>query len=227
MIHKQTHNARNLGVLILLTAGIATASWQTTRMSQDKTDAFLAHKVGVHNPGPASIDEAFVGALLNSHTPGGALFVERCGEKKSQVVIPTDATLSDAMNLITGSNVEYVWTSNKRTVNLIPKFFALSPLDMVIAKFKIKDALVADAYNQLYDMPEVRDGLAARNLQPPPFEFVVGGKSSSQKRITLNLKNVTLRDALNAIVEAEGQKIWLFKVRVCEGRNEYVASLAN
>lgn len=200
----------------------------SSKAQQANSDKILARKVGVRNPQSSYIGDAFVTALLNSHTPGGALLVESCGEKKEQVLIPTDATLKDALGLITTADTKYDWVSKEKVVNLTPKYFALSPLDIRISEFKVTNSSVVDAYNQLYDKPEVKRGIKDLGLRSPRFQFIVGGINPNQKRITLDYKNITLGEALNAIVEADGQKIWILSiVMTCDGRSEYVARLLN
>lgn len=192
-----------------------------------KSPGILTRTAGLRSPKPTNLEDAFLDVLRVSHAPGGALLLESCRENKAQVIVPTDATVADAMNLITHADKRYYWVSDNKTVNLGPKYFALSPLDIAVAKLKVKNVPVSQAYRELYEMREVKQGLVARNLREPQWLFASGGITFQENHISLDLKSVTLREALNAIVEADGQRIWLIKIRECGGRYEYVTTLTN
>lgn len=223
-----TNVRMGFGLAMVMIVSLVLAPGQTpgTR-SRNPLDRLESRKAGLRNSKPTDVHDAFIEALHVSGTPGGALIVDRCGERKKEVVIPESATLEEALNIITGDQ-EYHWIANDRSVNLLPKFFALSPLDVKISRFEMKDVLVSEAYRRLYELPEVRAALSARNLREPTgWQFIAGGVNFERKRISLDLKDVTLREALNAIVEADGEKIWLFKVRSCEGHYEFITNLIN
>jgi hypothetical protein len=216
---------RMLSLLGLVVSIIGTVMTQT--QPQKHLD-LRGRKAGVTNARPADLEEAFVSALHASFTPGGALILEKCRKNQVNILVPADATIEDALEIITSRDKDYSWTANDASVNLLPKFFQLSPLDIQISKFNVSDVLVSEAYRKLYETPEVRAGFAARNLQEPPgWQFVTGGVDFEKKRISIDLTNVTLRQTLNAIVEADGEKIWLINIRTCNGRNEYSTRLVN
>jgi hypothetical protein len=64
-----------------------------------------------------------------------------------------------------------------------------------------------DALDQLVRLPEVekaREDLALK----PGVAIILSSKSPQAKELSLNLKGVTLRQALNAIARAQGSAIW-------------------
>jgi len=183
--------------------------------------------MGQGNSKGVEVEEALVDALLRLQTPGGALLIEECKESKPAVVLPATASRAELMDAIVATDKKYYWRTNGKSLNLVPRWFALSPLDITIKRFQVRNVLVTEAYGQLYELKDVNEGILDCNLHEPAWRFLAGGVKVDKKRITLDLTNVTLGEALNAIVEADGQKIWLFKIRVCEGHNEYVTSLIN
>ena len=67
----------------------------------------------------------------------------------------------------------------------------------------------------------MREGIANLGLNQGGVAGGGGGGAISKSRISLDLKNVTLKEALNAIVRADGRAMWAYIMRPCEGRNEY------
>jgi hypothetical protein len=218
---------KDLLSIIALAAVLLTAFCRIAAQQDKASPPGEIRDVGQANSKGIDIEAALVDVLLRLQTPGGALLLEECKGAKPTVVLPTTQSRSELMDAIVATDTKYYWRTNGKSINLLPRWFALSPLEIRIKRFQVRNVLVTDAYDQLYALKEAKDGIVGRNLQKPTWRFLAGGVTAEKKRISLDLTNVTLGEALNAIVEADGQKIWLFKVRVCEGRHEYVTGLMN
>jgi len=164
--------------------------------------------------------------------------VQNCGVTEPELVPAESTTLQAELNRIIKVLPEYQWTLDDGVLNFLPKYYMPSPLDITISEFKVENIPVIDAYNQLFDKPEVENGFTRLGLHEPAVQLVFGGdpppdikghKSAKPepKRITLNMQHVTLREALNAIVRADGRKAWLLSVYSCEGNSTYQRALVN
>ena len=218
---------KELLIIIALGAALLTSFGRIAAQQEKTSRPGEVREVGQGNARGVEIEVAIVDALLRLQTPGGALLLQECKGLKPTVVLPATDSRSDLLDAIVEVDKRYYWRTSGKSINLLPRWFALSPLEIHIKRFQVKNVLAVDAYNQLYGLKEVKEGISGRNLRQPTWQFLSGGVNADKKRISLNLTDITLREALNAIVEADGQKIWLFKVRACEGRNEYVTGLIN
>jgi len=56
----------------------------------------------------------------------------------------------------------------------------------------------------------------------PGISVFVSGETPKPKAFSVHCRNVTLREALNAIARAQGRAVWNYIETHCEGRNEVI-----
>ena len=122
----------------------------------------------------------------------------------------SDATLPDVMNAIVKSSKRYQWgEETDGFVDVCPLTGCNPLLETRISSFKIKDLSTSEAFDQLFNLPEVQANMNAMNLKrrAPDAEY---GKLSNAK-FSVNLEAVSLRQALSKIAKESGIEIWVFR----------------
>lgn len=120
-----------------------------------------------------------------------------------------DATFHDMLNGIVQSEPRYQWRESGGCIEVLPVNNGLSLLDTPISSFQVKDVSREEAINQLLNLPEVRSiamfmNLSRRAASNPPTR-------AGEGKVSLSLNGVTLRQALNRIIEQSGARFWLFR----------------
>jgi hypothetical protein len=119
-----------------------------------------------------------------------------------------DATVTDVMNAIILSSKKYQWRQSGGFVDVWPSAGGNPLLETRINSFKVKDLSPSEAFDQLFNLPEVQANMTALNLkrrEPDP-----PGKLSST-RFSVNLEGVSLREALDKIAQEARLEIWIFR----------------
>lgn len=167
--------------------------------------------------------------LSVTHLPGGIFVVKNCSSTEPLITPSEKSTLRDGLNQLVKLMPEYTWSIENGVINFLPRSHSPSPLDIRIAEFKVEKTSPLDASNLLFESEEVKSGLTRLGLHLPSVELVTGGGSpvKDERRVTLNEKNATLREALNAIVKADGSKTWILSVYSCNGEKTYQRVLVN
>jgi hypothetical protein len=207
---KRIVSLRALLLLLLLTSTLAGGQQQTAEL-KDSTAKILSREVRWINPQSADLFSTLTMNLAASQLPGGILAVRKCGAPQPTFVPAETSTLQSELNRMAKVMPDYQWTLDDGVVNFLPKNYAPSPLDILIADF--------DAEN----------GFSRLGLHEPAVQLVFGGGSETkdQRHITVKLKNVTLRQALNRIVKTDGRKVWILSIDSCGEDNTYQRSLMN
>ena len=230
--------ATGIVLLLVLTQTLAVAQQQQPESTNVGAN-LLSRNVSWREPESTETDIALVSDLETARIPGGMFRARKCGDVEPKLIPAKDSTFQDELNRIANVKPEYQWAIDNGVFNFFPKFFTPSPLDISIAEFKVENEQVIQAYRKLLDTPDIKNGFARLGLHEPAVQVILGGISTppnigggsdpphDPKRITLNLKNTTLREASNAIVRADGQKTWVLSVVSCKGDNTYASQLVN
>jgi hypothetical protein len=120
-----------------------------------------------------------------------------------------DATLTDAMNAIVQSSKKYQWRQTGEFVNVWPLAGSNPLLDTRISSFNVKDLSPSEAFDQLFNLPEVQANMTALNLKRRVPDVSSPAKLSS--RFSVNLEGVSLREALNKLAQESRIEIWIFR----------------
>jgi hypothetical protein len=214
-------------LLLMLTSTLAVG--QRADEQKGSTDEFLSRKVKWINPQRTDALSTLITELASLQLPGGILFVRNCGKAEPEIIAAESSTLGDELNRFLKVMPEYQWTIDDGVLNFLPKSYSPSPLDISLDEFKVENVTTSDAYNRLFAEEQVKNGLARLGLHEPDLQLVFGGSLSTanQRHITLNLRSVTLQEALNAIVRADGRKTWELSVNPCGAKATYQHTLMN
>lgn len=120
-----------------------------------------------------------------------------------------DATIRDVLNATVQSSKRYQWRQIGEFVDVWPIAGSNPLLDTTISSFNVKDLSPAEAFDQLFNLPEVQANMTALKLKRRAPDVSPGKLSSS--RFSLNLEGVSLREALNKIAQEARLEIWIFR----------------
>jgi len=120
-----------------------------------------------------------------------------------------DATLPDVMNAIVQSSKKYQWAEADGFVDVCPLAGCNPLLETRINNFNVKDLSPSQAFDQLFNLPEVQANMKAMNLKRrAPDNFP---EKMNNSRFSVNLEGVSLRQALSKIARESGIQIWIFR----------------
>ena len=120
-----------------------------------------------------------------------------------------DATLTDVMNAIVQSSKKYQWRQTGGFVDVWPVAGGNPLLETRINSFNVKDISPSEAFDQLFNLPEVQGSMTNLNLKRRAPERDPGKLSSS--KFSVNLEGVSLREALDKIAQESHLEIWIFR----------------
>ena len=120
-----------------------------------------------------------------------------------------DATVTEAMKAIVQSSKKYQWQQTGRFVDVWPLAGSNPLLETRISSFNVKDVSSSQAFDLLFNLPEVQASMTSLNLKRR-VEDVSAGKLSSS-RFSVNLEGVSLREALNKVAQESPVEIWIFR----------------
>jgi hypothetical protein len=218
-----------MAVILLLLVPILTSGQQQTVETNDTAAKILSREVRWINPQSDDVFSALTMDLAASHLPGGILTMRKCGMVQPKFIPAESSTLQKELNRMVKIMPDYQWALDDGVLNFSPRFYTPSPLDITIREFKAHNSTIFEAYNQLFDSQDVKNGFAALGLHEPDVQLVFGSGDSVKdpRRVDLDLRNTTLQKALNAIVRADGSKTWILSVYSCNGENTYQRILTN
>ncbi len=120
-----------------------------------------------------------------------------------------DATLPDVMNAIVQSSKKYQWAAADGFVDICPLAGCNPLFETRINNFNVKDLSPSEAFDQLFNLPEVQANMKAMKLKRRvPDNFP---EKMNNSRFSVNLEGVSLRQALSKIARESGIQIWVFR----------------
>ena len=127
-----------------------------------------------------------------------------------------DATLTDAMNAIVQSSKKYQWRQSGGFIDVWPLAGGNPLLETRINSFNVKDLSVSEALDQLLNLPEVQQNMAAhRWLRILDLHLKRRAPDAREKlsssKFSVNLEGVSLREALDKIAQESHLAIWIFR----------------
>jgi hypothetical protein len=167
-------------------------------------------------------------ALSTAGVPGGIATLTQCGEDAKYMFAPTGATLKDVLNGIVSTNPEYTWQLNHGVVNVFPLNGEPALLQQNVRSLDVREAVsIHEIVRQVLSRPELQKRIAQLHLSEGYKRIGMsdlkrpGSIGATEPRYSLRLKNVTLREALNAIAVAHGKAVWEYRERHCNGGAEF------
>ena len=119
-----------------------------------------------------------------------------------------DARLTDAMNAIMQASKKYQWRQTGAFVQVWPIAGGNPLLETRINSFNVKDLSVSEAFDQLFNLPEVQANMTTLNLKRRAPEGPFAKPSSV--RLSVNLVGLSLREALDRITQESHLGTWVF-----------------
>ena len=222
---------RTIKVMIACAFIVAFASLGFGQTSLSKHEAtptnFLDRPVGASIDMHTTTVDAFKYALANTRVPGGIVEMHNCQDQpEERDWNPAGLPLGEVLNSLVKSDPHYRMMANDEIVNLMPADGVPALLNTRISKFDMENVDISNVYaamNALLELKEVKTAINEAHLIPPQGTMVGSWLTSAprHKYFSVHCENVTLREALNAIVHAQGRAVWVYWERRCNGQTEY------
>lgn len=170
--------------------------------------------------------EAVADVLGLFHKPGGVVSLAGCGQERKLKFASSGGSLGSALDAIVSIDSRYRWSIQDGVVVFLPVERLPALLNVRIREFDSRDAdNVFAAAGLLLHVPEVRRAAQRLGIGRSPNEVyggTLGGVSPSgpssraaSKPLGVHCVNVTLAQALNAIVKANRKGVWVFSEWHC------------
>lgn len=187
----------------------------------------------VQNEGKAkasSIDDYLVSNYMRFSASGSLRLVGSCATTLDGDVVVTPSvnvklnnvdSFDSALNGVKGDIPELTWTRQSNgLVDVVDTRIDSEILDIRLEQIELKDVVnLRDALDKLLAAPELKRYLASHHVQMPTVhtaayesnQKVIKTLSESQAapKVSFELKNVTLKDALDTVVDAF-HGVWVF-----------------
>ena len=172
---------------------------------------------------PAS--SAFEAAVQASGVPGGIAFLEGCPDEPKPTVHPYGTTLREVLDSITSRDSHYIWRMREGVVNLGPAKGAPALLRTHLKTYDSGNLTDASAVIFLSSLPEVARAAAGIGLTYIQLGSGLGGTALGppppKKPLGVRLHDVTLLDALNAIIRANKHGVWTYRETHCDSVHQF------
>jgi hypothetical protein len=214
---------RLAAILILLNLSVQAYAVQN-KLTESPTPDVLERQVTNNEPYSTTLS-SFIMSLVSARLPGGIVTIMHCEDRQlSHPTLFTSGTLREALQEIVRTNPEYRWQVDDGVINLLTVHDEPALLNVRISKLKVENARsINTILDELFELPEVKDAIAKLQLIPGVI-FLVGPIPMDPERrpkYTVEFKDMTVREALNAIVRLHGRAAWEYKERRCDGKTVY------
>lgn len=191
-------------------------------------EEILKRQVSVTDLNDVTVTSAVREAFSTASVPGGIVSIPECREEMRYRFVLAGSSLNDVLDTVVSTDSRYKWQIDQGVVNLIPRKGIPELLNLHITKFYVREARILDyALDQLLRLPEVQKRMAELNLSEGVRRLKGSGylredgDDKDDPKLTVKCKDVTLREALNAIVRAHGRAVWSYRERNCNGQDEF------
>ena len=127
-------------------------------------------------------------------------------------------TVREVLNAVVKNNPDYQWSNEDGVINIVPKQNhkhlekGADPLSRIIKKVEVSSVGADEAAQRI----AIASGL------PLGGRIIVSGRRHSAT-VSFKLSKVTLRQALNALVKADGMAVWVLEYD--QMHNKYIISV--
>jgi hypothetical protein len=179
----------------------------------------LDRQVNAPNLEEVTASQAALNTLISAGAPGGIATSLDCSTPETYTFKPSNSSLRAVLESIVSTDTQYEWEIKDGVINVIPRSGEPQFLSTHIPKLKIKEETINEALSKLLEIPEVRQllpSLGRRYIQTGVYPFNSDGSPPKEaKKISVSLKDVTVREALNAIARKHGSVVWMFTQKRC------------
>jgi hypothetical protein len=211
-------------VVPILAVSLITLALAGTGNHQKKEagSEILERKVGLGNLKGITRTDALTRALSSAHVPGGLVNIQNCDQIIKHTLTPSGPLLRDALDAVVAAEPQYKWQLETGVVNVVPAAGGPTLLDLRLNHFKVDDAPVIDSALQvLLAMPEVKARVAELKLGHGMNQLGIMPNQPESLHLSIDRKDITVREALNSIVRAQGYAVWAYRERYCQGQKEF------
>jgi hypothetical protein len=191
----------------------------------------LAREIELPNLKGACLENAAGLALDAARVPGGIILARPCAQQsRHNYAFRVPASLRDVIKVIASANPSYAWSIKGGVVNIAPRVQSPPILDTRISAFDSGSATALEAaVNMLLQLPEIRDRMKDLGFEEG-FNSLQGyrvlrkqhASSETQPReLGVKVEEVSLREALNAIVRANGRGVWVYEEYRTSGKRYF------
>ena len=225
---------RNLAAFSLAFLMIASVFVRTqTRVGGTPSDRLVLERALANiDTSPMPSDEAFQKLLLTADVPGGQMMTQGCDAGWTGAVVRLQGkTLGDVLAHLARADSQYRWTIDDGVVNLVPAKGVPPLLEAHIKVFDSKETGdIVSAGGLLVALPDVRRAAASLGLTQALVSDGLGaippGPLPIKKPLGIHLRDVTLIDALNAIVRTNRRGVWAYSETHCNGASLFQVTLS-
>ncbi len=158
------------------------------------------------------------GVFLQAGRPAGIVFDNNEDVYKEFEYQPQILTLTEVLDLFVKSRPEYSWKTINGVINVFPEN-DYSILSTRISEFKVENEFPWKMDEKLIQTEEFQRYIKEKNLVnkvPDPdniYGFIFfggGGRSDPRYKISIDVKNATVREILNEIVRKSETRFWSY-----------------
>jgi hypothetical protein len=205
-------------VVSLFTLALATGNQQ----KQEAGSEILERKVGLNGLNGIPRMHALIFALSDAHVPGGLVNLQNCDQIIKHTFTPSGSSLRDVLDAVVAAEPQYKWQVEAGVINVVPAAGGPPLLDLRLKHFKVDDApIIYTALNVLLAMPEVKARVAELKLGYGMVQLGIMPMPAKNLHLSIDRKDITVREALNSIVREQGYAVWAYRERNCQGQKEF------
>jgi hypothetical protein len=212
MVSHSLHRAATAFALIVVTLG-QLLHVSLTEAATSTAQNPLHQEISGYKNGESDFFRALQEVSYKYHVPLG---IETDAQGQAVVghisINVSKGTVADIFDAIVHAAPNYKWVESSGVVNVMPLHDTDSVLNLKIARFYLRHATPDDLPFAIRSLPEVEAWLNQRQLAERGFitsSILIGANGETdQPRVSLRLKNVTLREIMNAAVKKPGLLAW-------------------
>ncbi|HEX5410661.1 MAG TPA: hypothetical protein VFZ27_02255 [Terriglobia bacterium] len=176
----------------------------------------------------------FESAVSSAGVPGGVAILGGCEVPSQNALQIKNGNLREVLERLVKADPHFHWLLDDGVVNLIPAGGIPPFLQVRIRTFEAKDPsnmwLTADALLKLPEVQRAQSRLGLMQSFAGSILGSAGGKIAAPSQPIsvppIHLQDVTIFEALNAIVRANGEGVWIFNESYCRGKGAFNVSFS-
>ena len=121
-----------------------------------------------------------------------------------------DGTVRGVLDALITKDPRYVWVPSSETVAVYPTTGRDNLMQTVITRFKVDKVDRNEAVDALLNAPELQPALRQNKIKRREIMSLPGDTTKDLTRFSLDLRQATAREVLNAIANASHSSFWSF-----------------
>jgi hypothetical protein len=218
---------RTFSQLALPVATAMLATFALAVQVPPKSDEVFLQREVKANLSSVTTDEALFAVLQDARLSGGLGTIYQCSQSVRSQLTPSGSSVRDALDAIVSTDPQYKWQIKDGVINVVSRN-EIPFLELRIAEFVLPSSTIDEALGQLLAMDEVKRGEVELGIGPQLLRGKIGYPDTRKlgRKRSVKYENITVREALNAIVRANGPARWVYTQGSCDGRNWFEITIA-